>query len=575
MRRFFNAPHRAVIVAATLAGLVMTLTGSWWLWSTEKGEAATALETRTHVIADSTERALSDAALRLRSVAGLYQASNQVTEIEFRRFVRKLGLLPGVEAIGYMPLVVGRNRVRFETELRALSPDFTIYQIDESGNRVAADDRRIHLPLQWYEPVTAFDHIEGFDSMSDEDRSAALEVARLTRGMAVSSFVRLISEDETDGFVMYWPVTDAETEALVGYAVATMDLSHLMEGAISDALDEILTWQVIDVTDEPAPPGPMAGGTTRIEVGGRTWELLITPNADSAMAPDPSASLLVVAAGLLATAVVIGALHNRQKHRTARQEFEKLRELTQAKDQFLASVGHELRTPLTSVLGFAELLRTDQAGISEEERISMISSVADEATDLASIVDDLLVAARSELDLLVVTQVPVSTRAQVAQVLEITGRDACGVIDVLGEPGNPYRALGDPSRVRQILRNMITNACRYGGDRVEVRFNANADSLSVVVADNGTGVPEEESEQIFAPYYRAHSNESQPAALGIGLSVARQLALLMNGDLTYSREDGWTLFELRLPVVVEPTLDSNGHPGQTDRQQSGSSVRVS
>jgi signal transduction histidine kinase len=122
---------------------------------------------------------------------------------------------------------------------------------------------------------------------------------------------------------------------------------------------------------------------------------------------------------------------------------------------------------------------------------------------------------------------------------------------------------------------MITNACRYGGDQVEVRFSTNADATTVVVADNGPGVAEEDSEQIFAPYYRAHSNESQPAALGIGLSVARQLALLMKGDLTYRRKDGWTLFELRLPVVAESTVDSDGHAGPTDRQQSEATVRVS
>jgi signal transduction histidine kinase len=393
--------------------------------------------------------------------------------------------------------------------------------------------------------------------------------------MAVSPFIRLVSEDETDGFVMYWPVTNAETEALVGYAAAAMDLSHLMDGAISDALHEVVSWDVQDVTNETATSDVASAGMSRIEVGGRTWELVITPDSDSALTPDPSPAALVLALGLLATAVVIGALHNRAKHRAARQEFEKLRELTQAKDQFLASVGHELRTPLTSVLGFAELLRTDQIGISEEERRSMISSVADEATDLASIVDDLLVAARSELDLLVVTQVPVSTRAQVAQVLEITGRDSCGIIGIVGEPDDPYRALGDPSRVRQILRNMITNACRYGGDQVEVRFSTTAAATTVVVADNGPGVSEEDSEQIFAPYYRAHSNESQPAALGIGLSVARQLALLMKGDLTYRRKDGWTLFELRLPVVAESTVDSDGHAGPTDRQQSEATVRVS
>jgi signal transduction histidine kinase len=277
--------------------------------------------------------------------------------------------------------------------------------------------------------------------------------------------------------------------------------------------------------------------------------MVITPQAPSNMVPNPQSSLLLLATGLLATAFVAGALDSRRRNRLAREEFDRLRDLNQSKDQFLASVGHELRTPLTSVLGFAELLRADRGDLTDEERTTMISSVAEEASDLASIVDDLLVAARSELDLVVVTEVPVSARAQVAQVLEVRGREARSNVQVIGEQGNPYRALGDPSRVRQILRNMVTNASRYGGEQVEVRLGWIDGYVTVGVADNGTGVAPEDQEQIFTPYYRAHSSESQPAALGIGLSVARQLARLMHGDLIYRRQDGWTVFELRLPIV--------------------------
>jgi len=547
-RALFDASRRRTIVSVALAGIIVSVAGSWWLWSIEQGAANAALEARTEIVVDSTERALSEARLRLAAVAGLFQASTEVTEIEFRRFVKKLELTPGMDAIGYMPLVMGRNRDAYESEMRRSSPEFAVFDLDPSGLRVPAPDRRVHVPLQWYEPVTAFAGIQGFDSMSDVGRRDALEHARVTRGAAVSPFMRLVSENETDGFVMYWPVTDAATEALVGYAVAAMDLGQMIDGALSDSVDEMLRWEVNDITGQSNPPSTRPGAATT-EVGDRVWQMVITPGATSDMIPNPQSSLLLLATGLLATAFVAGALDSRRRNRATRQEFDELRELNQSKDQFLASVGHELRTPLTSVLGFAELLRADRGDLSEEERTAMISSVAEEATDLASIVDDLLVAARSELDLVVVTEVPVSARAQVAQVLEVRGTEACRNVSILGERDNPYRALGDPGRVRQILRNMITNACRYGGEEVEVRLGRTEGYVTVQVADNGVGVPLEDQEQIFTPYYRAHSSESQPAALGIGLSVARQLARLMNGDITYLRQDGWTIFELRLPLA--------------------------
>jgi signal transduction histidine kinase len=335
---------------------------------------------------------------------------------------------------------------------------------------------------------------------------------------------------------------------LIGYAVAAMDLADMLNGAIPDAVDQMLSWEVNDITGQPAFPSAETG-MAKIQVGDRLWQVVITPQPGSEMIPSPESSLLLLAAGLLATAFVAGGLESRRRDRAARQEFDRLRELNQSKDQFLASVGHELRTPLTSVLGFAELLRADGSDLTDDDRRAMISSVAVEAADLASIVDDLLVAARSELDLLVVTEVPVSARAQVAQVLEVRGRDTGRNVHVVGERGNPYRALGDPGRVRQILRNMVTNAYRYGGEAVEVRLGSIDGYVTIRVADNGSGVAPEDEEQIFTPYYRAHSSESQPAALGIGLSVARQLARLMNGDLVYFREDSWTIFELRLPLT--------------------------
>lgn len=537
-----------------VVGAALSVAGSIWLWSVAKSDADIALATRTQVIVDSTVNALSDANLRLVAVAGLYQASTRVIEIEFRRFVRKLGLSPGMDAVGVMPVVMGRNRAEYESEMNEFEPGFALFDLDNSGERMPSADRRLHVPLQWYEPIEAFDHTEGFDSMSDPARGEALERARVIRGTAISPFMRLVSKEETDGFVMYWPITDAETEALIGYAAAGMDLGRLMDGAVPESFDRQLDWKVTDVTDESGAPASGPAGVEQIDIGGRTWEFVITPVAGTDMTPNPRSGLLLLFTGLVGTTLVAGTLESRRKHRAARERFDKLRELTMAKDQFLASIGHELRTPLTSVLGFAELLRTDSGDLTEEDRVAMVTTVAEEASDLAAIVDDLLVAARSELDLLVVTEVPVSARAQVAQVLEMRGRDASERISIHAEPENPYRAVGDPARVRQILRNMITNAYRYGGDEVEVRLSSNDSCVTVQVADNGDGVPEEESEQIFSPYYRAHSSASEPAALGIGLSVARQLAWLMKGDLAYSRQEGWTVFELSLPRA-EPVID--------------------
>ena len=222
--------------------------------------------------------------------------------------------------------------------------------------------------------------------------------------------------------------------------------------------------------------------------------------------------------------------------------------LVNSKDELIASISHEIRTPLTAMVGFSQLLKDEASDLSPTDRSDMIRSIADEGVDLTNIVDDLLTSAKAEAGTLAVVAVPVSLRAQVAQVLETVGQISGKKMEVIGPS---IRAIGDPARVRQILRNLISNALRYGGDSVQVSI-VNADSKArVLVSDNGPGIPREERERIFEPYHRAHNVPGLTASIGLGLSISRKLARLMDGDLVYRRETGVTIFELLLPKATE------------------------
>lgn len=101
-------------------------------------------------------------------------------------------------------------------------------------------------------------------------------------------------------------------------------------------------------------------------------------------------------------------------------------------------------------------------------------------------------------------------------------------------------------RVRQILRNFLTNAHRYGGSNIRVTFGV-GDMVSITVADDGKGVAPGHEERIFIPFVSAPVTKVSPAAIGLGLTVSRRLATLMDGDIRYERSDGWTRFTLELP----------------------------
>lgn len=225
----------------------------------------------------------------------------------------------------------------------------------------------------------------------------------------------------------------------------------------------------------------------------------------------------------------------------------RLEELIASKDEFIASVSHEVRTPLTAVLGFAHELHESKGKFTDQEQADLIELMAGQSQEVANIVDDLLVAARAETGSIVVVPEAISVRAAVGEVLT----SHSGRVDFSMAADEDVMVWADPVRMRQVLRNLLTNADRYGGNVVKVHVVDGSDDVRIEVRDNGKGIPEQMRDHVFEPYARGHNGAVQPASVGLGLAVARKLAQLMNGDLELFTESGWTVFSLSLPGVGE------------------------
>lgn len=235
---------------------------------------------------------------------------------------------------------------------------------------------------------------------------------------------------------------------------------------------------------------------------------------------------------------MLGAFYERATNRS------RLEHSLQSKDQLIASVSHELRTPLTVVVGMAEELRLAGDSIDVVERDQLLGVIAEESAEMADLVEDLLIAARSgdgnipmfpeRTDLALLSQ-SVLSHLSVPDGRTVTIADA------------PSVAFADPVRVRQILRNLLTNAFRYGGDRISLSFGADDALAWVDVHDDGVGIPESDREAIFEAYGRSQSGRSSKASVGLGLTLSKRLAELMDGRLEYLDGDGCT-FRCAVPV---------------------------
>jgi signal transduction histidine kinase len=231
-----------------------------------------------------------------------------------------------------------------------------------------------------------------------------------------------------------------------------------------------------------------------------------------------------------------------------RNEERRMLDLMEAKNSFLASVSHEIRTPLTAIVGFAQLLGDEEAGLEDDDRRLMISSIAKQAEEVSNLVEDLLVVARNELAQIEIAEVNVDLLDQLAQTLDAGGSFTTEVAH--SSQGDIPEVRGDPARIRQILRNLLTNAERYGGPEVRVRISADAETVTVSVTDNGPGLPTEEWERIFEAYQSAHESGTESGSVGIGLAISRQLAERMGGALGYHYENGLSIFNLTLRAVT-------------------------
>lgn len=224
------------------------------------------------------------------------------------------------------------------------------------------------------------------------------------------------------------------------------------------------------------------------------------------------------------------------------EDRERLERSVRDRTALVSAVSHELRTPLTGVVGLAaELAERDD--LSDEDRDAMVRLIGDQAADMSSIVEDLLVAARSDASITIEAE-PTELDVLATNVVHQFGSAAIPVT------GGPIVVDADPARVRQILRNLVGNARKYGGENVEIIIGELGGMGTISVVDDGDGVDRVYAEAIFAPYERAHSLEAHPGSIGIGLTVSRRLARLMGGNIEYLRDGDCTVFRVALPAAA-------------------------
>ncbi len=234
------------------------------------------------------------------------------------------------------------------------------------------------------------------------------------------------------------------------------------------------------------------------------------------------------------------------------------RQVERLKSDFIATVSHELRTPITPIKGYVELLRRRGDDMTSEKRHEMLDTVADRVSHLARLVEDLLLASG-------VSAPSASVLMQGADLAALTRR---AVDDFPGEanritthtPSEPVPVSADPTRVIQVLSNLISNGLKYSPENspieVDCEVQPGGAAALVRVHDQGRGIPTDQLDRVFDKFHRVEDPlRMTTSGTGLGLFIARQLAMAMDGTLRVESTLGQgATFTFRLPLASADVL---------------------
>lgn len=224
--------------------------------------------------------------------------------------------------------------------------------------------------------------------------------------------------------------------------------------------------------------------------------------------------------------------HGREREREVRRLSEEAHSI---KNDFVAMVSHELRTPLTSIAGFADTLVQSWKELPREEVDEFLSIIDRQAIYLGDLVEDVLVIPRLEADRMRFNNELFDLGDLIEDVAKMVFPNGGRKTSLVSLPDG-VRVNADRRRVQQVIRNLMENARKYGGDQIMVEGFVMGDQYLIIISDNGPGVPDEETQRVFENFEQISKGDAREATgIGLGLPIARRLARAMDGEVWYER----------------------------------------
>ncbi|WP_130469994.1 PAS domain S-box protein [Candidatus Magnetaquicoccus inordinatus] len=276
---------------------------------------------------------------------------------------------------------------------------------------------------------------------------------------------------------------------------------------------------------------------------------------------------------LLMTGTVIDITDQKDVELAMEEAKQAAEEAARVKSDFLANMSHEIRTPMNGIIGMLDLMQ--QSALNASQR-RMLSTIQESSLSLLNILNDILDFSKIEAGKMVVERTPMQLREVVegaVQLMFATASNKSLDLSVFVDPQLPRWLLADPTRLRQIILNLVGNAVKFTSStpqqqgRVAVRAELHKDKqhhFSLHIRDNGIGIAQENLKKLFRPFSQADASTSRKyGGTGLGLSITHRLVELMGGTITVQSIPG-SLTEFTVTLPLEPSAPPPTHSATSE-----------
>jgi signal transduction histidine kinase len=237
------------------------------------------------------------------------------------------------------------------------------------------------------------------------------------------------------------------------------------------------------------------------------------------------------------------------------QDVTQERQLEQMKTDFLAMAAHELSTPLTTIIGYAELLHSeDFPALTPEIQQESLEFIHNKANALARIVDDLLDVSRAESGQeLSINKVSFDLNRSLESMVKDYKKRNSGHFILYNQSDTDGKIFADPTRFDQVLDNLLSNALKYTPDGGHIRISnrRDGDFHEIIITDDGIGMTSGQLEHIFDKFYRADASNTAKPGIGLGMSLTKHIIEGHSGTITVTSEPNQgTQVVIRLPHLL-------------------------